>query len=466
MAYRVVFSPMPNLTDPLRTSVAQLTAAFQSGTLSPVTVAEAALARIEATNGATNAYVRPLPTLARQQAEAAEMAYRNGTAGPLAGVPVAIKDAFHIADQVTTLGSLFHANDVASADSGSVRRLRAAGAVFVGKTNVPEFCQSSTTDNLLGPETTNPWDITRTAGGSSGGSAAAVASGSCPLALGSDGGGSIRIPAAFTGLVGLKATNGRCADEGGFKGFSPFISLGPLAWRVDDTRRMFNVLADSNGTRQTVPTLRIAWCPQPEKRPIEPAVLAAVEEAVDQLRLLGHQVERVELPFAGWMGAFGPLLVQEEFQRRGHLLAQPEKLTNYERAALEAGAAVTSEAVAEAQTAQQAYRDRVAAWFRSYDLVVTPATAVSAFPLQQRPRTIAGQRVSRVWGSVPFSPAFNVAGTPTLVLPVGLVAGLPVAIQLAAAVNRDHFLLDAAEQLEEALDLSLFRHELPAGAAA
>lgn len=137
------------------------------------------------------------PELSRREAVAAEAAYRNGRPGPLAGVPVSIKDAFHIEGHVTTLGSLAHTNDVARHDSGAVRRLRRAGAVIVGKTNVPEFCQSATTDNLLGPDTANPFDPDRTAGGSSGGAAASVAAGACTLGLGSDGGGSIRIPAAF-----------------------------------------------------------------------------------------------------------------------------------------------------------------------------------------------------------------------------------------------------------------------------
>src|SRR5690606_28447311 len=135
--------------------------------------------------------------------------------GPLLGVPVAVKDVFHVGGVVSTLGSRLHEHQVAKHDSGVVRRLRAAGAMFVGKTNTPEFCQSATTDNLLGPDTGNRWDPARTAGGSSGGSAAAVAAGLASVAVGSDGGGSIRIPAAFTGAVGVKPTLGRCADEQG-----------------------------------------------------------------------------------------------------------------------------------------------------------------------------------------------------------------------------------------------------------
>ena len=202
-----------------------------------------AQARIAEVTPTLNAFILPTPELARGQAAAAERAYRNGSAGPLAGVPVSVKDAFHISGYVTTLGSLAHADDVAGHDSGAVGRLRRAGAVVVGKTNVSEFCQSATTDNLLGPDTANPFDPHRTAGGSSGGAAASVASGTCTLGLGSDGGGSIRIPASFCGLVGFKPTYGSIDDEGGFRAFSPFISVGPLARSVADARCLHAVLS-------------------------------------------------------------------------------------------------------------------------------------------------------------------------------------------------------------------------------
>ena len=232
----------------------------------------------------------------------------TGTAapGPLAGVPVSIKDAFHVEGHVTTLGSLAHTGDVARYDSGAVRRLRRAGAVFVGKTNIPEFCQSATTDNLLGPDTANPFDPGRTAGGSSGGAAASVASGTCTLGLGSDGGGSIRIPAAFCGLVGLKPTYGTVHDAGGFRAFSPFISAGPLARCVADARHMLSVLApDGAATRGTPPGTgpsRVAWCPDPEGRPVDPRLAGVVASAVQELAAGGHHVSRVELDLGGWGG--------------------------------------------------------------------------------------------------------------------------------------------------------------------
>lgn len=456
-------SRMANLHDkPLSWSISRLTDAYRRGELSPIDVTDAALARIDETDARLHAYVRTTAPLARQQAEAAGRAYRDGSAGPLAGVPISIKDAFHIAGEVTTLGSLAHVDDVAAHDSGSVRRLREAGAVFVGKTNVPEFCQSATTDNLLGPDSTNPWDVTRTPGGSTGGGAASVAAGTCFAALGSDGGGSIRIPSAFCGLVGLKPTIGRCADEGGFQGFSPFCSLGPLTWRVSDARIMFAVLAEEIIERAPVQRgLRMAWCARPEGRPVDSALLDVVSGAVTVLEQLGHQIDATDLPLQDWKGAFGPLILAEEGELRGHLLAQPERLTEYERLTLEAAVTLDKQSVLTAQQLQYVHRETVNNLFEQYDILVTPATAVPAFPLRQRPRAINGQRVSKLWGAFPFSVPFNVSGHPAIVLPAGLVDGLPVAIQLVAPAGREHFLLDVAEQLEDALALELFKHDLP-----
>ena len=447
--------------DPLRWSVADLISAFREGTLSPVEVAEMSLARIEVVDDVLHAFVRVTADLAREQAAAAEAAYRSDEAGPLAGVPVSVKDAFHLAGHPTSLGSLHHIDGVAAKDSGAVRRLRAAGAVFPGKTNVSEFCQSGTTDNLLGPDTANPWDPDRTPSGSSGGAVASVAAGICPLAIGSDGGGSIRNPAAFTGLVGLKPTIGCLADEGGFEVFSPFISHGPLAWRVDDARRLYSVLLDRPVKRQDTSPQRIAWCPRPEGRPVAPGVADRSVDAIAALSGLGHRVEEIDLPLAGWSRGFGDQIIAEEHRRRGSLLADPDRLTEYVRLTLAAGPSLTDADLERAEDAQVDHRAAVDSVFESHDLIATPATAVPAFPLGERPSEIDGVAVGSLWGAFPFAVPFNVSGHPAIVVPVGMADGLPVAIQLVGAARRDALLLDVSEQLEEELALELWRHELP-----
>ena len=445
---------------PLWWPLSRLVEAYRDGSLSPVDVAEMAQERIAEVNPTLHAFVLTTPELARGQADAAERAYRNGSAGPLAGVPVSVKDAFHIEGHVTTLGSLAHANDVARHDSGAVRRLRRAGAVVVGKTNVSEFCQSATTDNLLGPDTANPFDPHRTAGGSSGGAAASVASGTCTLGLGSDGGGSIRIPASFCGLVGFKPTYGSIDDDGGFRAFSPFISVGPLARSVADARCLHAVLSGDGAavgdTRRDPRPLRIAWCPKPEGRPIDAGVGGAAAGAAAQLAACGHDVSGVELDLGGWEEIFGPLVLAEEGERRGHLLRGPHELTWYHRRSLIAAAQLDPGVVAVARSELARYRERVDRHFRDYDVVVTPATATTAFELGCRPTTIDGESVARLWGAFPFAVPFNVSGHPAVVLPAGFADGLPAAIQLVGRRGRDAELLSLAEQLEDRLDLRPF----------
>ncbi|WP_420446073.1 amidase [Candidatus Poriferisodalis sp.] len=372
---------------PLWWPVQRLVDAYRGGSLSPVEVSELAQARIAQVNPTLHAFVLATSELARKQAAAAETAYRSGNAGPLAGVPVSIKDAFHISGHVTTLGCLAHANDVARHDSGAVRRLRRAGAVFVGKTNVSEFCQSATTDNLLGPDTANPFDPRRTA----------------------------------------------------------------------DARRLHSVLsADGTGTQDAsagVGPRRIAWCPKPEGRPIDADVGNLVATAVTQLAACGHDVSPTELDLGGWEEIFGPLVLAEEGERRGHLLGGPHELTWYHRRSLVAAEQLDPDVLVAARSALARYRERVDRYFCDYDVIVTPATATTAFELGCRPTAVAGEPVSRLWGAFPFAVPFNVSGHPAVVLPVGFVDGLPVAIQLVGRHGGDAELLSLAEQLETALDV-------------
>lgn len=450
---------MPDLRSahPIYWPIAALRDAYARGELSPAEVLDDALARLAAFNPRLNAFLCTLEKLAGEQAASATEAYHNGTAGPLAGIPISIKDTFDVTGAVSTRGSLVYRSHVASADSGAVRLLRAAGAVFVGKTNTAEFGQSATTDNRLGDECRNPWNLSCTPGGSSGGAAASVAAGIVTAALGADGGGSIRIPAAFTGLVGVKPTFGACQDEGGFPAMSDFCCPGPLAWRVADARVMLGVLAECAFARRVVKRpLRVAWCPRPEARPVDPDLAIVVTNAARQLAALGHEVEEVDVPLAGWTEAFAPLVLEEEGRMRGHLLQNHRgMLTDYELASLEAAVSLDAATVAGARAQHREFQARLDQFLATYDLIVTPTTSVPAFPVGERPRTIAGEHVDALWGPFPFTAAFNVAGTPGASLPCGFVDGLPVGVQLICTRGRDALLLDVAEALEEALDVDV-----------
>ncbi|MCF8570388.1 amidase [Gordonia sp. HY002] len=441
---------MPDVSADL--GIAELVAGFRDGSISPVDVTEKYLTRIADHDNDTHAFVTVTADLARAQAASAARDYAAGSpTGPLAGVPVSIKDAFYVSGVPTTLGSALY-GQVAKRDSGVVRRLRAAGAVFLGKTNTAEFGQSATSENRLGPDTTNPWNRTRTPGGSSGGAAASVAAGLAPVAVGSDGGGSIRIPASFCGVYGMKPTYGACPDEKGFRGMTDFVCPGPLSRSVADARVVVGTLSGHHFPRRDVPHLRIAYCARPEGRPVSAAVTAAVARVATVLGEAGHDVDAVDLPLDGWNDIFGPLVLEDEHRERGHLLSlHADELSRYERSSLRAAVGLDSVAVDRAEELLPEYRRRVGDLFDGYDILLTPATAVPAFPLGQRPTEIDGHPVGQLWGAFPFAVPFNVAGTPAASVPCGFDDGLPVGAQLVARRGADHLLLDISELVEEAV---------------
>lgn len=451
------FVPMASghgvIDSPLYWPVVRLRDAYRRGELSPVEVLEEALARIDRFNPELHAFLGRLDDLAREQALAAERAWRDGSAGPLCGIPVSIKDTFHIEGHVATYGSRAYENNRVATDSGVVRRLRAAGAVFTGRTNTSEFAQSATTENRFFDDCHNPWDVTRTTGGSSGGAAASVAAGLSTLAVGADGGGSIRIPASFTGVFGIKPSYGLCRDENGLSAMSDFIAPGPFAWRVADARAMLAVLADTPYRYRTPEAgLRIGWCARPSNCPHESQVVDVTGAAVRKIAAMGHDVTEVDLDLEGWQEAFGPLVLQNEFRERGHLLrSSAELLTGYERKTLELAQNLTPDQVDAARRAHGLYAERIQQLFRQFDFVVLPTTAVTAFPVKQRPQVIDGQPVHWLWGAFPGTSAFNVAGNPAASLPCGFADSLPVGLQVVGPRMGEENLLSFCEDLEGAL---------------
>jgi Asp-tRNA(Asn)/Glu-tRNA(Gln) amidotransferase A subunit family amidase len=442
-------------SEPIFWPVSELTRAFATGELSPVEVTEQALTRVATLDPELHSYLSVTPDLARRQAREAEDRYRSddGTGPPLLGVPLSIKDLFDIRGETTTLGSRAHRKGTADADSAAVMLLRAAGAVFIGKSNTAEFGQSATTDNLLGPECGNPWNPERTSGGSSGGAAASVGAGLASAALGSDGGGSIRIPAAMCGLFGLKPTFARTPQHDTFHAMTEFACSGPITRTVADARLLLAVLLDRDfQASSTAVPRRVAWCPAPQGRPVDPGVRDATARAVGVLAGQGHLIEEVVLPLEGWTDAFGPLVLADEWLYRRHLLDEArDDLTRYVRRGIEAGESVTEQDVADALALKDEISGRVRALFDTFDFVITPTTACVAFPMGARPSTIDGRDIDPLWGPFPFTAPFNVSGSPAASLPVGLVDGMPVGLQVIAAHGREDLLLDLCQQLEEAL---------------
>jgi Asp-tRNA(Asn)/Glu-tRNA(Gln) amidotransferase A subunit family amidase len=429
--------------------------------ISPVELIEAHLRRIETLQPKINAFVRILPDEALATAKAAESAVMRGEElGPLHGVPVTVKDSFDIAGLPTWCGSRLRLDHIAKKDATAVSRLRGAGAVILGKTNTPEFLNNYETDNYLVGRTNNPWDLTRTAGGSSGGESAAIAAYCSAGGIGSDGGGSIRIPAHFCGIAGLKPTPGRCSAVGHFPQIAhPGGMLGvggPMARSAEDVRRLFTVLAGhdiEDPFSAPVPLrapsldgLRVGFWQQMFDTPTEPETMDTLNHAVAALQEIGIPVDEFQpaglerAPDLWWFffeRVYAPFTRQliEGRENDAHWTG-----TELVFRALQEPAPTVQDVVANLGT-----RDRLrTALFRKmerYPVLLTPVCATHAFPHRNRPYDLLKMMQ-------PVT-VFNLLGMPAVVIPFGMSKdGLPIGIQLAARAYDEELLLEVAVQME------------------
>jgi Asp-tRNA(Asn)/Glu-tRNA(Gln) amidotransferase A subunit family amidase len=456
-------------------SAAETARAIAAREISAVEAVEAALARIELLDPALTAFITVAAKTAREAAAAADAQVAGGAElGPLHGVPFGAKDLEWSAGVRTTYGSPRFADFVPDADSIAIERLRAAGAILVGKTNTPEFGLLGETRNDLVGETRNPWDRERTVGGSSGGSTAAVAAGMVPVAIGSDTAGSIPCPAAMCGVFGLKPTRGLVPtwpDPGDAR---ILLDSGPIARSVGDARLLLGAMAGPDPRDPTsflppsreVPSrpLRIAWNPDWGHLAVDPGVRLATAAAAAAFEELGHGVEEAwpEIccdPFE----ILGPLIAADTrvlFAAQG---IDESDLSEDARAEVERlGTPSLTEYVA-ALNELTVYRRRVDAFFEDFDLMLTPATAVAAFPLDRPPATVDDRSVPARWTTfMPFQAPCNLAGLPTASVPCGRNReGLPIGLQVSGPRRCEALLLDVCERFEEARPW-----EFPAAAAA
>lgn len=438
--------------DPLWWSVSRLAEAYRSRALSPTEVVDRALARLDEVDPLCRVTLARRDDRARREAREAERAYRSDRPPPLAGIPISVKDLSHVAGSVTTYGSLTHERTPQVSDSGAVRRLRGGGAIVVAKTNASEFGQSATTENRLGPPCVNPWDLGCTAGGSSGGAAVSVAAGVVPVALGSDGGGSIRIPAAFNGVVGFKPTQGRCQDEGGTAGFDGLATVGPLARNVADAALAFGVLADAAMAPEPLGARpRIGVVESCDGRPVDPRVRTELHRVADVLEAAGMSVRPLELDVTGWREIFNAVVLDGERGERLHLLARREELSEPYRRVLEAAVRLSDDAARRCRRAWPGWRQEVDRQLAHVDAVLMPPTAVPAFPVGRRPLTVDGHPVGYTWGAFWPAPLANVADLPAISLPSGWCDGLPLGVQLVGRHGQDESLLLLAAWVEALL---------------
>jgi len=436
--------------------------------VSPVAVVEAVLARIEALQPTVNAFITVTAEEARAAARRAEAAVMAGERlGPLHGVPFSVKDLLPTRGVRTTMGSLIFADQVPAEDAVPVRRLREAGAILVGKTTTPEFGHKPLTDSPLFGATRNPWDLSRTAGGSSGGAAAAVVSGQAPLALGTDGGGSIRLPASCCGIVGLKPTLGRVPHVSQADLFSSTSYIGPMARTVAETAACFDAIAGfdagdpysrpepADDPRDvTVRGLRVGWLPRVGNRLVDAEVLAATEAAVRHLEAGGAQVETLDEDVRAFEQTFLIGLQAGLAARVGaHMAAFGDKVAPSLRESIERGARWTAVDWVNALGQRTAMYRRVNALLRHFDVLLSPTLSRPALAVDHdafQPITIGGEEAGSIRGAwYPYLWPFNLSGHPALSLPCGVAAdGLPIGLQIVGPWYGDRRVLALAGYLE------------------
>lgn len=437
-----------------------LLAGYADLSLSPVAVMQSCLERIDRMNPIVNAFVA-LAADALAQAQASEERWRErAPRGPLDGIPVAVKDNLIAAGMPATFGSRVFGDGQAVHDELPVARLRAAGAIVVGKTNTPEFAIEGYTANARFGVTRNPWEPALTPGGSSGGSVAAVASGMVPVAIGTDGGGSIRRPAAYTGLLGLKPSIGRVPRAGGLPQLLlDFEVVGPLARSVADLRLLMDVLsgpdrADPTSVRMRATEappagrLRVLYAPLIGDAPCDRGILAACHTAARRLVELGHVVRQGALPFnIAEINGVWPRIGQVGVARM--LLDLPEAaaalVPDKYRAIAALGERVAAPDFLEVLQIVERLRRAVSREFGDWDVILTPCCAAMPWAAEAtHPLEIDGVPVGPR-GHAIYTGWVNAAGLPGLSLPVAS-DGLPIGAQLVSDFGQDDLLLAIADQ--------------------
>jgi Asp-tRNA(Asn)/Glu-tRNA(Gln) amidotransferase A subunit family amidase len=448
-------------------SACEIAELIRAKKLSPLEATEAALARIDALNPTLNAFCLIAAEQARAAAREAEIAVTKGEPlGPLHGVPVSIKDVLFTRGLTTTGGSRLFADHVPDEDAIAVGRLRAAGAIVLGKTNTSEFGHKAVTENPLFGVTRNPWRPALTPGGSSGGAAAAVASGMGALALGTDGGGSIRIPAAFCGVYGLKPSYGRVPHRGGFPGFAHVSHVGPITRTVRDAALMLDVIAGGDDRdRESLPRepgsyleacegdvkgLHVAWTADLGYARVDSRVAEICGDAAAEFESLGCHVEVVNPGWEDLEEPFSTMIAAQFYAAWSDRLPEAEAVLDPTLVKfIRRGGGVTAREYVLARQRVETYWREVQAFLERFDLLLMPTVAVPPFPAGGAPpREIEGGRVS-VLGWMPFTFPFNLTGQPAASVPAGFTAdGLPVGLQIVGRRHADATVLAASAALE------------------
>lgn len=431
----------------------------RSGEVSSRELVELCLSRIARLDPVLNAFRVTFPERALAEADQADGRRRAGDERPLLGVPIAIKDDCDVAGEVTALGT-DAVDRPAAADAEVVRRLRAAGAVIVGKTQVPEMMMFPFTESPVYGVTRNPWDLQRTSGGSSGGSATAVAAGLVPAALGSDGAGSIRIPSGCCALFGLKPQRGRVPTAPKREPWHGLSIWGPITRRVADSARFFDSIRDGGGSFADAAArepgrLRVAVTTEPPLQGVsaDAEQLGAVHGTAELLRELGHDV--AERPVDYSPAVVGNVLARylRGIADEAGTLDHPERLSRRARGHVRIGSLIPMAAVRRAVAAAESDAARLNSVFEHADVLITPLFT------RRPPRVREYEGRPALWTLigdvrlVPWCAAYNHTGQPAAAVPAGFAGdGFPLSVQLVAPPDREDVLLSLAAQLERARD--------------
>jgi Asp-tRNA(Asn)/Glu-tRNA(Gln) amidotransferase A subunit family amidase len=462
------------LDDIVYLSLTEMAENIRAKKISPVQLINAHLSRIDELNPKLNAFVTVDGDRARAQAKSDEIvlgsASKSNSIGPLHGVPISIKSSIDVAGIPCECGSVLRKGYIPSENASLVVRLRAAGAIILGNTNVAEFLMAYETDNLLYGRTNNPWDLSRTPGGSSGGEAAAIAVGCSAGGVGSDGGGSIRIPAHYSGICGLKPTPGRIPSTGHFPtSAGPFAQLGvvgPMARRVSDVQKLFEVMAGPDPgdpasapvplkrwNDQEIRALGVAYFVDDEVTPVTSETAAAVHTAVDALRAQGFNVtewrpQNLDRVWQLWWNLFG---------RAGQMSFSPtiegretelSPIFRAFRAMVAEVPLLTAQDLLNSLLARDVLRGKLLEKMEEFSILLCPVCAIPAFHHGEREWIVQGRRVEYL-KAMSYSQWFNLLGNPAAVVPIAQSPeGLPIGVQIVGRPWEDEAVLSVAAIIE------------------
>ena len=466
-------------------SAVALRRAYAGGELSPLEVVEQLLTRIAALEPSLHAFITLTADAALEQARTATQRWaqlrasgETDAAPSLLGIPVTVKDLVDVQGVPTTMGSLVTDRAPAARDELPIERLRDAGAIFLGKTNTSEFGLAAQTINRLGPPTANPHDPSRTAGGSSGGAAAACAAGYGPLHHGTDGGGSVRLPAAYCGVVGLKPTTRRIPRRARGAGMAQISSDGPLTRSVEDAALMLQVMAGPHpddpaylpdappdfvgaAAPGSLAGLRVAVTTNlGNETPCQPAVSAAVERAAAALRDAGAAVTDESPEIVDPLEVFPALSAVGAAANYDELCAgREDELSDYTVGSLRRGARLSGVEVARAEALRDRLAHELARFFARYDALLTPTSAIVAHEHGARIDAIAGSPINPWTISIRYTPLANLIGAPAIALPGAADDdGLPTSVQLIARPRGEPTILRIAAAYEDAIGGAAVTH--------